>query len=418
MVADAPGRHNALHPAAADAALQLPYINPVAVCDTGSMSDRITQELDARLRQQQHVAALGDLALRGASFDDLLTEAARLAADGLGTPLAKVLEHIPAENSLLLRAGVGWREGVVGVVKFATDTASPAGYALQTGAPVISNHLAAEARFRTPALLAEHGVRRAMNVVIAGDGPPFGVLEADSRDPGDFHADDVAFLQALAHTLGHALDRERDRQRLEALLAEKELLMQEIHHRVRNSLQIVQSVLSLQSRTPGDPADMLLQAGRRVATIAAVHNRLYRDGAGLEVRLRDYLSGLVDDLHESLGVAAAGRALTLDAKTMDGITWPASDVAPLGIILAELVTNALKHGTGDITVRFSAPADGPPRLTVIDGGPGPPADFDPACSKGLGMRLVLGMLRSRRGALRTETLPDSRRAFVAEFTPG
>jgi len=379
------------------------------------MVDRNTLELDARLRQQQHVATLGDLALRGASLSDLLAEAARLAADGLGTPLAKVLEFLPAENALLLRAGVGWRDGTVGVVKFATDTASPAGYALRTGAPVISNHLAAEARFRTPALLAEHGVRRAMNVVIAGDGPPFGVLEADSRDPGDFHADDVAFLQALAHTLGHALDRDRDRMRLQALLAEKELLMQEVHHRVRNSLQIVQSVLSLQSRTPGDPAAMLLQAGRRVATIAAVHDRLYRDGAGLDVRLRNYLDGLVNDLHESLGVAAAGRALTLDAGAMDGATWPASDVAPLGIILAELVTNALKHGSGDIAVRFAAPADAPPRLIVTDGGPGPPANFEPGASKGLGMRLVLGLLRPRRGALRIETQPDGCRAFVVEF---
>lgn len=394
-----------------------PNRQSVAARDIGSMSDRTTQELDARLRQQQHVAALGDLALRGAALSDLLAEAARLAADGLGTPLAKVLEFLPAENALLLRAGVGWRDGVVGVVKLAADSASPAGYALQTGAPVISNHLAAEARFRTPALLAEHGVRRAINVVIAGDGPAFGVLEADSRDPGDFHADDVAFLQSLAHTLGHARDRERDRQRLEALLAEKELLMQEVHHRVRNSLQIVQSVLSLQSRTPGDPADMLLQAGRRVATIAAVHDRLYRDGVGLDVRLRDYLAGLVDDLHDSLGVAAAGRSLTLDAEALDGATWPASDVAPLGIILAELVTNALKHGEGDIAVRFSAPADGPPRLAVVDGGPGPPPDFEPAASKGLGMRLVLGLLRSRRGALRIEALPDSRRAFVAEFGP-
>jgi len=394
-----------------------PYTKLVAACDIGSMSDRLTQDLDARLRQQQHVVALGDLALRGGALADLLTEAARLAADGLGTPLAKVLEFLPSENCLLLRAGVGWREGVVGVVKFATDTASPAGYALRTGAPVISNHLAAEDRFRTPALLAEHGVRRAMNVVIAGQGLPFGVLEADSRDPGDFHADDVAFLQSLAHTLGHALDRERDRQRLEALLAEKELLMQEVHHRVRNSLQIVQSVLSLQSRTPGDPSDMLLQAGRRVATIAAVHDRLYRDGAGLEVRLHEYLVGLVDDLHESLGVAAAGRALTLDADAVDEATWPASDVAPLGIILAELVTNALKHGSGAIKVRFVAAADGPPRLVVTDGGPGPPADFDPAASKGLGMRLVMGMLRSRRGVLRIETLPDARRAFVAEFGP-
>lgn len=382
------------------------------------MNDLNSRELDQRLRQQQHVAALGDAALRGMALDDLLAEAAQLAADGLETPLAKVLEYLPGENALLVRAGVGWREGVVGVVKLAADTASPAGFALKTGAPVISNHLAGEARFRTPALMAEHGVRRAINVVVAGTEPAFGVLEVDSCDPGDFCSDDIAFLQSLAHTLGHALDRERERLRLEALLAEKGLLMQEVHHRVRNSLQIVQSILSLQSRAAGpdaDPAAVLLEAGRRVATIAAVHDRLYRDGAGLEVRLRDYLAGLVRDLEESLGVAAAGRRLTLEAAPA---VWPAAEVAPLGIILAEMVTNALKHGSGPIEVRFAVPAAGPAQLAVSDAGDPPPNGFEPASSRGLGMRLITGLLRSRRGTLRIEPGPNGGKAFVAEFGPG
>src|SRR6476659_2092052 len=171
------------------------------------------QTLRSRLRQQRLVADFGTEALRAAGFDDLLQQAARIAAEGLGADFAKVLEYLPREDALLIRAGVGWREGVVGVIKLGADTASPAGFALKTGEPVISNHLAGEERFRTPQVMAEHGVRRAVNVIVRdeGDGPAFGVLEADTREAKEsFSPDDVAFLQALANTLGLAIDRERD----------------------------------------------------------------------------------------------------------------------------------------------------------------------------------------------------------------
>ena len=115
----------------------------------------------------------------------MLKHTARLTAEGLGTEYCKVLEYIPAENRLLVRAGVGWEDGVVGFASVGADLASPGGYALRTGKPVISNHLANEQRFRTPELLVEHGIRRAMNVILQGDGSPFGVLEVDSTSDGE-----------------------------------------------------------------------------------------------------------------------------------------------------------------------------------------------------------------------------------------
>ena len=93
-----------------------------------------------------------------------------------------------------MRNGVGWKAGVVGSATVGADLASPAGYAFHTGLPVVSNHLAAESRFRTPAILAEHDIRRAINVIIADDGTlPFGVLEADSSGRAHFTAQDVGF---------------------------------------------------------------------------------------------------------------------------------------------------------------------------------------------------------------------------------
>ena len=142
------------------------------------------REQRQRVRQQELLAELGVAALKGTPFPELLDLTARVAAEGLRADFSKVLEHLPAENRLLIRAGVGWPPGIVGEASVGADLASPAGFALRTGKPVISNHLENEERFRTPELLVEHGIRRAMNVILQGDGAAYGVLEVDSRDEG------------------------------------------------------------------------------------------------------------------------------------------------------------------------------------------------------------------------------------------
>jgi GAF domain-containing protein len=129
---------------------------------------------------------LGVLALQRTSFTSMLDHTARVTAEGLAAEYCKVMEYLPAENRLLVRAGVGWDEGVVGVASVGADLESPPGYALRTGKPVISNHLENERRFSTPDLLIQYGIRRAMNVILQGDGSPFGVLEVDSKSEGEF----------------------------------------------------------------------------------------------------------------------------------------------------------------------------------------------------------------------------------------
>jgi hypothetical protein len=127
-----------------------------------------------RIRQQEILAELGVPALQG-------TQTARLNAEGLNAEFCKVLEYQPKEARFLVTAGIGWGPDVIGVATVGADIEPPAGYALSTGKPVISNHLENEKRFRTPELLVKHGIRRAMNVILQGDGSPYGVLEADSR---------------------------------------------------------------------------------------------------------------------------------------------------------------------------------------------------------------------------------------------
>src|SRR5271167_1283021 len=146
----------------------------------------MSHALKRRIRQQEILAELGVTALQGASFDQLLGDTARLTAEGMHAEFCKVLEHKPADNRFLVRAGVGWAPGIVGVATVGADLASPAGFALRTGKPVISNHLENEERFRTPEILMRHGVHRAMNVILQGDGRPYGVLEVDSGSEDQF----------------------------------------------------------------------------------------------------------------------------------------------------------------------------------------------------------------------------------------
>ena len=89
--------------------------------------------LQLRIRQQEVLAELGVMALKGTPFTDLLNVAVRLSAEGLEAEFCKVLEFIPSENRLFMRAGVGWQEGLIGTASIEADLASPSGFALRTG---------------------------------------------------------------------------------------------------------------------------------------------------------------------------------------------------------------------------------------------------------------------------------------------
>ena len=139
---------------------------------------------------------------------------------------------MPAENRFLVRAGVGLQEGIVGKGAWRRSR-SRAGFALRTGKPVISNHLENEQRFRTPELLLKHGIRRAMNVILQGDGSAYGVLEVDSQLEGEFSERDIAFLQGAANILGMAIEQQRYERQLKAALDHHQVLANEMSHRVR-----------------------------------------------------------------------------------------------------------------------------------------------------------------------------------------
>ncbi len=175
------------------------------------MSDAEKHDPLELLRHQIALAKFGELALWSDDLDEILTEACQLVGHALGTELAKVMELKEDGETLLVRAGVGWKPGIVGevMVKAADNTSE--GVALRKGEPMISPDIDQETRFRYPAFLTDNGVRAVANVLIIGGKarPAFGILQVDSRTPRQFTDDDITFLRSYANLLAAAVDRLR-----------------------------------------------------------------------------------------------------------------------------------------------------------------------------------------------------------------
>ena len=300
-----------------------------------------------------------------------------------------MLEFIPADNQLLVRAGVGWDAGVIGRATVGADLASPAGFALRTGKPVISNHLENEQRFRTPEMLRTHGVRRAMNVILQGDGKPFGVLEVDSKSEDDFEEHDLAFLQGAANLLGMAIERERHERSLKAALDRQQALLKEMNHRVKNSLSIVSSMLSLQSRDVGDAVltSHLSEASLRVTAIAKAHDQLSRSPNIERMDIGAYIKEICENLDASVAHC------DVRAEVDDGIELQTDKAISVALIVNELITNAAKYAYqgqsgGSIWIRVARVGREAFSIAVRDQGSGLPDDFDLGKAKGLGMRII------------------------------
>lgn len=358
-------------------------------------------ELRYRLRQQSLLGEFGSIAMQTRDLRKILQQATELCAIGLQAPFVKVLEYEPDEDRLMVRAGVGWAPGTIDAASLAADIGSPAGFAYQTGKSVISNLLEADTRFRMPKLLADHGIRRAINVLIekGGEGKAFfGVLEVDSADPGRFDQDDANFLSGFAGLLGVAIERQQADARFQEALKHQALLTREMSHRVKNSLTSVVGLLRVQARSaPSQEVKNALEdASLRVSTIAEVHDHLWRSSHVGFVELADFMTELCKKLRGNTGK----HTLHCDA---DPMLLSADHAIPLGLLINELVTNAVKYaypeGSGEIEVS-AREIDGHLHVEVSDHGTGLPEGFDidqPRAS--LGFKVVTGMVRQLRGHL-------------------
>ncbi|MGH7824947.1 MAG: sensor histidine kinase [Candidatus Binatia bacterium] len=190
---------------------------------------------------------------------------------------------------------------------------------------------------------------------------------------------------------------------LEASLREKEILLKEIHHRVKNNLQIISSLLSLQAQKISEPhvQSLFRQARDRVRSMALVHENLYQSPDLGRAELAEYARALMQSLFEAYGEAAANIRLRLE---LEPVHLPVDVAIPCGLILNELATNALKHAfhgrpKGEITVVLEAGRDGMIRLKVQDNGNGLPPGLDWRSGGSLGLRLVNMLTEQLNGTL-------------------
>jgi two-component system, sensor histidine kinase PdtaS len=181
------------------------------------------------------------------------------------------------------------------------------------------------------------------------------------------------------------------------LLQRQDTLAQEFEHRLSNSLQIIVSVLSLQSRTASpEAAAQLTAAATRVASFARVHRRLHALDHQASVKFKLYLQQLCEDLSGLLLEGETKRAITVEAAEIE---IPTTFAIPLALMLNELITNSAKYAKSNVTVRLETSPNVGYSLSVSDDGPGLPEGFDQSRSKGLGMKIIATLVRQIGGAL-------------------
>jgi signal transduction histidine kinase/CheY-like chemotaxis protein len=198
------------------------------------MTDAAVQ-VQKLLRQQAAIARFGSFALRERDLMKILTEAVRVCAEGLSVPFSKVCQYRAEQNDLLIVAGYGWQDGVIGHVVSRADTSSPQGRAFTTAEPSIIDDLRQVSGFDLPPFYAAHGIVSIIDVIIKGnDDQPYGILEIDNDQQHEYDQYDINFLTGFANVLAEAVSTasrgaalQVTVDRMKALVEEKDGLLDE-----------------------------------------------------------------------------------------------------------------------------------------------------------------------------------------------
>jgi len=375
----------------------------------------------ARLRRHQQVLMeLAHLAAHRLPGDGLLETAVAQVARGTEIDHVKLLRYRPETGDLLIEAGVGWKEGVVGRATFGADLSSPPGHAFQTGQPVHILDLRRSDQYRMSATLREHGIVSVLNVPVQIDGSTWGVLEVDSSVERDFSGDTRNFLMIAASIVASAIHREQVGLQHEQAIAElalesrrHQLLLHEMQHRTKNNFQIVLSMIAIQAARlqTENSRNVLGKIDDGIMAMALAHDQLAPAQGGELVNLPTYLRALIASIQKPLETVA------VDVRA-DELNAPIEYAVPIGLIVNELVTNSVKHGFdeagGAIQVELvSGAGRGELSLEVTDNGKG----IDPAKPGGSGLKLIEALARQVRGRIEQESSSAGTRTRLAFTLP-
>lgn len=286
----------------------------------------LENELRGRAKQQEALAQLGERALVETDLERLLNDAVSTVALTLSVDFVKILELLPGDGELLLRAGFGWKKDLVGTILTTTVAGSFARFTLDSAGTAVIPDFAGETRFEVPSYLVDHSCSSGMNVTIAGrDGRAYGILGVCTARQRNFNSQEIAFLAAVGNLLAGAIQRRQLEQR-------HELMIRDMRHRSGNLFSQLLALFSQTARTSKSIPDLASKYQARVLAMANAH-RLLTEGGWQSIPIVDLLNVVLGPY--------------IDRATLDG---PNFDLEPdpvfhLSAALHELAANAIKHGS-------------------------------------------------------------------------
>jgi PAS domain S-box-containing protein len=222
---------------------------------------------------------------------------------------------------------------------------------------------------------------------------------------GPMETEEGLLVIAAVHDI---TERKQTEETIEASLKEKEVLLREVYHRVKNNLQVIASLLSLQAASSKDPqaATMFRESQNRVKAMALVHEKLYQSHDLANIDFNAYIQSLVMSLLRSYGVLANAIAVNI---SVENVSLSLDTAVPCGLLVNELVSNALKHAfprldrskdeKGELTIRLRPVGQDTFELIVRDNGIGMPPAVDLAHPESFGLKLIATLARQLRGTL-------------------
>src|ERR1051325_11279787 len=258
----------------------------IGLCYNVTERANLELELRSRIKQQEALAQLGERALAEPDLERLLNDAVSTIALTLNVDFVKILELLPGDSELLLRAGYGWKSDLVGSILTTTTPNSFARATLETVAPVIVEDFDAETRFEVPGYVKDHDCKAGVTVSIAGrDGRAYGILGVCTAKKRRFRPQEISFLAAIGNLLAGAIQRRQLEQR-------HELMIRDMRHRSGNLFSQLLALFSQTARNSKSIADLGNKYRARVLALASAQ-RLITEGGGKSIPIMDLLYTLL-----------------------------------------------------------------------------------------------------------------------------
>ncbi len=298
----------------------------IGLCYDATDRIKLENELRSRIKEQGALAKLGERALAESGLERLLNDVVSTVALTLPVDFVEVLELLPGDADLLLRAGFGWKPGCIGSIVTSTENGNYARRTLDSAGPLVVADFAAETRFTIPQYLREHGCVSGMSTVIAGrDGRAYGILGVCATARRSFDVQDTSFLAAVGDLVAGAIQRRQLEQR-------HELMIRELRHRSGNLFSQLLALFSQTARNSRNMAELMSKYQARVLALANAYRLITEAG------------------WKSTSFAELLRVVLGPYLDQTSFTGPDIDLDPdpafsLSAALHELADNAVKHGS-------------------------------------------------------------------------